>query len=130
MIRGIGIDLVDNNRIRKIHNKYSDNFAKKILSDDEYTEYLRARLKINYLAKHFATKEAFSKAAGTGLFRKGLSPSVLNISHDAFGKPIFKPNKKYVQFLNDLNIKNAHISITDIDKTTAAIVILESNEIS
>tara|TARA_B100000029_G_C17586106_1_gene961160 strand:- start:1301 stop:1678 length:378 start_codon:yes stop_codon:yes gene_type:complete len=125
MIKGIGIDLVNNDRIRKIHKKYSDIFAKKILSKEEYHEYLTTKFKVSYLAKHFATKEAFSKAAGTGLFRKGLSPLILSISHDALGKPIFKPNRKYLQFLNSLNIKTAHVSITDTNETSAAVVILE-----
>ena len=39
MIKGIGIDLVENNRIRDLFDKYGHKFAKKILSNIEMNEF-------------------------------------------------------------------------------------------
>ena len=75
MIKGIGIDLVENKRIELLYEKYKHTFAEKILSEDELVEYHQSDSKVSYLSKHFASKEAFSKAIGTGLFRKGLYPA-------------------------------------------------------
>jgi len=67
-IKGIGVDLIDQRRIQKIFFKYKDRFAEKILTQREL-EFLPIQLsrKINFLAKRFSAKEAFSKALGTGL---------------------------------------------------------------
>ena len=39
MIKGIGIDLVENKRIELLYEKYKHTFAEKILSEDELAEY-------------------------------------------------------------------------------------------
>ena len=38
-ILGIGTDIVEIKRVKKIYNKYGDNFARKILSNDEFKKY-------------------------------------------------------------------------------------------
>tara|TARA_B100001013_G_C24270625_1_gene308713 strand:- start:73 stop:243 length:171 start_codon:yes stop_codon:yes gene_type:complete len=56
MIYGIGTDIVEIDRIKKI--KSHDTFANKILGSDELQEYkkLKGELKIPFLGKHFAAK--------------------------------------------------------------------------
>ena len=89
MIKGIGIDLIDNSRIQVLHEKYGQVFAKKILSKAEMIEFKKSRFPVSYLAKHFTSKEALSKALGTGLYRRGIFPSKLTVDHDDMGKPFF-----------------------------------------
>ncbi|MAZ57018.1 MAG: holo-[acyl-carrier-protein] synthase, partial [Gammaproteobacteria bacterium] len=71
MIKGIGIDLVENNRIEFLLNKYGLKFAKKILSNEEMNDFLSSTSQSRFLSKNFASKEALSKALGTGLYREG-----------------------------------------------------------
>ena len=125
MIKGIGIDLVENKRIELLYEKYKDAFAEKILSEDELVEYRQSNSKVSYLSKHFASKEAFSKAIGTGLFRKGLYPALINIGHNKLGKPEFIANEELSRILNKNNINSSHLSISDTTELTTAIVILE-----
>ena len=42
MIYGIGVDIVEIERFRKIINRRSDKFAKKVLTDIEYDTYLKS----------------------------------------------------------------------------------------
>jgi len=125
VIKGIGIDLVENKRIELLCEKYKHTFAEKILSEDELVEYHQSNSKVSYLSKHFASKEAFSKAIGTGLFRKGLYPALINIGHNQLGKPEFIVNKELSRILNKNNINSLHLSISDTIELTTAIVILE-----
>lgn len=53
----LGIDIVD---LRRIKNK-EEFFAKGILSDKEYEEFLKRPNKIDYLGGRYAAKEAFIK---------------------------------------------------------------------
>jgi holo-[acyl-carrier protein] synthase len=45
MIYGIGVDIVEIDRFRKIINRHGDNFAKKILAVNEYDIYLKSNNK-------------------------------------------------------------------------------------
>ena len=74
MIKGIGIDLVDKYRFKKIIQQYGNKFAHKILSRSEYVEYEDISNKESFLSKRFAAKEALSKAIGCGLYRNGIYP--------------------------------------------------------
>ena len=125
MIKGIGIDLVKNSRVKLIHKKYKESFAKKILSEDELSLYRSSKSKTTFLSKRLASKEAFSKAIGTGLYRNGIYPSSLTIQHDILGKPTFLVNKDVATFLDKINATSIHLSITDTDELTTAVVILE-----
>ena len=125
MIKGIGIDLVKNSRIELIYKKHKESFAQKILSKEELIQYRNADSRVTFLSKRFASKEAFSKAIGTGLYRDGLYPSYLTIRHDKFGKPIFLVDSNISKFLSRVSAKSVYLSITDTDELTAAVVIIE-----
>ena len=42
MIYGIGVDIVDVNRFRKIIERHGDKFAKRVLADTEYSTYMQS----------------------------------------------------------------------------------------
>lgn len=67
MITGIGLDIVEINRIEKIYLKFRQSFVKKILTDREKVEFEKKGNIISYLAGRFAAKEAAAKALGTGI---------------------------------------------------------------
>lgn len=69
MIKGIGIDLIELERIERLMMQ-KERFVKRILSEKEQVEFnliTNWRRKVEYLAGRFAAKEAFSKAIGTGI---------------------------------------------------------------
>jgi len=69
-IIGIGTDIVDIRRIDNIlAKKHADHFAKRILHPSELQKFNAHPQPASYLAKRFATKEAVSKALGTGMGR-------------------------------------------------------------
>ena len=125
MIKGIGIDLIDNSRIQVLHEKYGQVFAKKILSEAEIIEFKKSRSPVSYLAKHFASKEALSKALGTGLYRRGIFPSNLTVDHDDAGKPFFIKNDSLLEVLKSISASNIFLSISDTNSHSTAIVLVE-----
>ena len=67
-IFGIGVDIVDNNRIKKlVKNK---KFINRICSSKEINNFKKKNNKISYLSKRFSAKEAFVKALGSGFRNK------------------------------------------------------------
>ena len=125
MIRGVGIDIIENVRIKRIFSRFGYSFAKKILSTNELKEFTHVRKKIDFLAKRFASKEALSKSIGIGLYRQGLSPSIIDIKKDDLGKPSILLSKELKTILKKYSISRLHLSVSDTDDLSTAIVIAE-----
>lgn len=132
MIVGVGIDLVDIERVEAILDRHGEAFMHRILHTDEVKEapklfLLDGHLPIapSFLAARFAAKEAAAKSLGTG-FVDGLSFQDIRVFKDSFGKPYLKFADKAKNFADELNVKNIHLSISHERKLATAIVILES----
>ena len=125
MIKGIGIDLVENDRIKVLYDKYGIKFAKKILSNIEFDEFLNINSSSKYLSKNFASKEALSKALGTGLYRKGVFPSAITVTHSTSGKPFFLIDEFLEKLLDESSASSLHLSISDSNRHSIAMVIME-----
>ena len=124
MIFGIGTDIVDVTRIKKM--KSIDAFAKKILGDDEYLKFskLSESKKIFFIAKQFAGKEAFAKAIGTGI-SGDVNFKTIEILRNDDGKPMFKFAEKTQLLIDNLGIAHSHVSLSDEKEYALAFVILE-----
>ncbi|MGM0213960.1 holo-ACP synthase [Enterococcus sp. AZ109] len=88
MIRGIGIDAVELDRMAKIIET-KPQFAVRVLTEKElalFTSHSPHR-KVEFLAGRYACKEAFSKAWGTGIGE--LSFQEMEILRDETGAPFF-----------------------------------------
>ena len=90
-IIGIGVDILHNKRINfSIKNK---KFLNRVFSKKEIDKSQYIKNKVNYFAKRFAAKEAFSKTLGTG-FRFNLNLKDIEILNDEIGKPYYLRSKK------------------------------------
>ena len=124
-IYGIGVDIVENNRFRKLFKK--KNFINRIFSQKELNIFRKKKNKILYLSKRFSAKEAFVKSLGTG-FRYNLCFTDISILNNKKGKPYFLFNKKIKDILKiryKLNSFKAHLSLSDEKKHSVSYVILQ-----
>ena len=118
-IIGIGVDIVDNTRIKNsIKNK---NFISRIFSDKEINQSKKIKNKVAYYSKRFAAKESLSKALGTG-FRKGLNFKDISIVNDKYGKPNFEisNNVKKLIYLR-FKLRKIKISLSLADEKNYSI---------
>ena len=125
MIYGIGTDLVDLDRIKKI--KSLSAFAKKILGNQELEKYqqLTDGLNQSYIGKQFAGKEAFVKALGTG-FKKPIFPRDIQILRNSFGQPEVLLSDAAKSYIKDLGITKTHVSLADESNHLIAFAVLET----
>lgn len=124
MIYGIGTDIVQSSRIAQSLERFGDRFARRILTDSEWSEYRSSSKPTLFLASRFAAKEALSKAMGTGL-RHPVSLTYITITNDQLGKPFFQFHPELNQLLNDKGITQHHLSISDEINMVCAFVVLE-----
>ncbi len=123
MIKGIGTDIVDIDRIAESIRKHGDRFAQKILSQEEFELYSLHIAPAQYLASRFAAKEAAAKALGTG-FREGLYLHHISITNDALGKPVLHYSDKALTLIESLDVQNSWISIAHEKHYAVAFVVL------
>jgi holo-[acyl-carrier protein] synthase len=67
MVLGVGIDIVDIARVRRLMERWQDRFLRRVFTDGELDYALRRHDPAEHLAARFAAKEATLKALGTGL---------------------------------------------------------------
>ncbi len=66
MVRGIGVDIIEIDRIRQSIETSGDAFLNKIFTDDEIAYCTSKKDRFQHFAARFASKEAVSKALSTG----------------------------------------------------------------
>jgi len=123
MIKGIGLDLTELDRIQKNWERFGQKFAEKILTEREI-EQLPMKNPVPRLAALFAGKEAAVKALGTG-FANGVHFKCIEILHAESGKPEISFKDRGLEVCKELSVSSAHISLTHSRDTAAATVILE-----
>ncbi|WP_041567541.1 holo-ACP synthase [Candidatus Blochmanniella pennsylvanica] len=124
VIHGIGIDIVDIRKIKKIITHSGDKLATRILSKSEWKIYKNKKHPVHFLAKRFAAKEAVSKAFGTGI-NQGVTFNQIEIFNDKLGKPMLHLFSCTALLANKLSLKKMHITLSDTNSYACAFVILE-----
>jgi holo-[acyl-carrier protein] synthase len=124
MIYGIGVDLVEIARLEQGLARYGEHYADRILAPAEHADFFSSSEPARFLAKRFAAKEAFAKAAGTGL-RHPVSLRNIAIRHTSLGQPCFKFSDEITTWLAKENIVSHHLSISDEREHVIAFVVLE-----
>jgi holo-[acyl-carrier protein] synthase len=126
---GLGTDIININRIKKIYFKYGNQFLNKILSESEKkSEKKLSRFQnVSTIAKRFAAKEAISKAIGYG-FSNGIHFKDIEIYNDVSGKPYANLNGKAKTIVNKISKKyNIFLTLSD-DKPWAVATALITSE--
>tara|TARA_Y100000590_G_C15282292_1_gene849298 strand:+ start:15 stop:401 length:387 start_codon:yes stop_codon:yes gene_type:complete len=126
-IIGIGVDIVNNNRIKRlIKNK---NFIDRVFTNYEQKYSNNLKNKSNYYSKRYAAKEAFSKAAGLGI-SKNLHFKSIEIIRNTKGKPLINLNastNKYLKKKFRVKSFKTNLSLSDEKNYSIAYVIIEKS---
>lgn len=123
MICGVGIDILEISRIRRLLEKFGSHFENKYFTKPEITFCKSRKDVVCSFAKIFSIKESIIKAVSN---KSGMTWHKTEILHDALGKPIASvycniygkiPNNNYT----------IHISVSDEKSYVVSIAIIEFN---
>ena len=109
---GIGIDIVEVNKIKKAIKKFGVNFLKRVFDKKELQNISKNRVYYQRLAARFAAKEAVIKALSK---KETLALNEILILNKPNGAP-------YCEFKKDINVE-VFLSITHIEKYAVACAI-------
>ena len=121
-----GIDLLKIKRIEKIYKKYEQKFLKKFFSDKEIEQINKSKVeKVKKIAGKISSKEAASKALGTGI-SNGITFKDFEILNESNGCPKLKFYGVAKAKLK--NLSSSSISITHDGEYIVSVVTLLLND--
>ncbi len=115
MIFGIGVDIVQIQRIEDAANRFGEKFSMKVLTSRE-----QPCKTPEDLAVHFAAKEAFVKALGTGF--RGVSFKDIEVLHNELKKPYYVVSDKISRMFGPFQ---SHLSISHEKDYVIAMAVIE-----
>ncbi len=124
MILGIGVDIIEIDRIKDSVDKFGDKFLNKIYTKSELAYSLSKASKFQHLAARFAAKEAVYKALTTGWHEKATWQDI-EISNEPNGMPIVTLKGKLRSFLSNKN--SLKISMSHSRDYVACVAIVYKN---
>jgi holo-[acyl-carrier protein] synthase len=130
MIVGLGLDVVEIDRIAKSLQRFGGAFVRKVLHEEEIADMPHGQAddarQAAFLAGRFAAKEAAVKALGVG-FSQGIGPHSVRVRTLASGKPELFLHGAANDRAACLGAVRAHLSLSHGRDTAAAVVVLESD---
>lgn len=124
MIHGIGMDLVEVDRIEDSIQRFGDRFLGRILRPEEIQYCQTQGRPALHVAARFAAKEAASKAFGTGI-GADLGWLDLEVVRHSSGKPALVLHDSGLELARRVGVVSVHLSLTHTVTTAGATVILE-----
>ncbi len=118
----IGIDIIDIKRFERFYNKFHSKAIERFLDKDEIK---LSNLKIETLAGFFASKEAISKALGTGI-GKELGFLDIKLHKTTKNAPYFTIKKSIIE---KYHIEETSLSITHEKEYAIAVAYIKSPQI-
>ncbi len=122
---GIGTDIVAVERIERLLAEQAERFAQRLLHANEYKYFqtLPSTQQAAWLAKRFATKEAVSKALGTGIGQY-VQLTEIETRHNALGKPELCLHGTSLLTAERLGVTEMALTLADERHYAVAFVIL------
>ncbi|HKO67978.1 MAG TPA: holo-ACP synthase [Burkholderiaceae bacterium] len=129
MIFGVGIDIIEIDRIAASYARFGQRFARRILGARELERFEARRARsekrgLAFLSTRFAAKEAVAKALGLGM-RSPMRWHAVEILNDASGRPLASVHTADLRRFVERHHLRLHVSLTDAQATVAAYAIAE-----
>jgi len=118
---GLGIDIIEIERIKASIEKYGEHFLKKVFTENEIAYCLSKGNRYQHFAARFAAKEAVSKALSTG-WNKDFKWTNVEVINEASGMPKAILKGRLKEFLEP--DKELKISISHSRDNVACVAIL------
>jgi holo-[acyl-carrier protein] synthase len=124
-VYGIGIDLVQVDRLEKLLERWGERFETRVFTRFERQFCSGRKNRTACLALRFAAKEAFVKALGLGM-RKPVLWKDIEIRQDKLGKPEITLSPGALRYCHEKGVRSWHLSLTDDGLYGAAVVVIET----
>jgi holo-[acyl-carrier protein] synthase len=126
-IVGLGTDIVECVRIRKMIDEHGDLFLRRVYTKWEIRYCQSRRQSTEHFAGRWAAKEAVLKALGTG-WRRGISWTDIEIRNDPSGQPRVAVQGEAKEIAKQLRLNDVMITISHCRQFATAYALAVRNE--
>jgi holo-[acyl-carrier protein] synthase len=123
VIFGIGVDVLEVERIARTLERFGARFIEHLLLPAEHAQLARTQRRERFLAMRFAAKEAIVKAMGTG-FAHGVWIRDVGVVQNAWGRPEVVFSERGERVRRALRIGEGHVTLTDEAGLVVAVAVL------
>ena len=123
MIFGIGIDVLQAQRMKDSYARFGPHLLDRMLMPQERVQFARTRRPDRFLAMHFAAKEAIVKAMGTG-FAHGVWIRDVGMVQNKWGRPEVIFSARGERLRRRMGIGEGHVTLTDEAGLVVAVAVL------
>lgn len=127
MIAGIGVDIIEVERIQGAYDRHNDAFLSRIYTPDEIQYCWDGAHPFQRFATRFAAKEAVLKALGVG-WQKGTSFRDVVVNIDDLGAPSVNLSGRSSAIAEQQSITTIHLSLSHDTSYAIAQAVAEKSE--
>ena len=127
MIVGLGMDIVDVERMARMLERDGERLAARLLTDGEWTYCSRMKTPAPHVAARAAAKEAAFKALAGSDEAKAIGWREIEVSHDAWQRPRLTLHGRAAERAQLLGVTRVLVTLTHSHITAGAVVILEGD---
>ena len=126
MIIGVGLDLVETERMARALEEHGERLERRLFTESERADCRDRSDRVLALAARFAAKEACLKALGTG-WAQGLFFRQVEVCRAASGVPTLRLEGSAGDRARALGVRSTWVSLTHERGMAAALVVLEGD---
>jgi holo-[acyl-carrier protein] synthase len=124
MVVGLGIDVIQNERIRESVTKFGSRFINRIYTEKEIAYCSNCADPGIHYAARFAAKEAGFKALGTG-WAAGVKWKDIEVQKLASGRPELHLYGEALERATSMGATRFHVSLTHDQLVSCAVVVFD-----
>ena len=124
-IIGVGTDIVDIARIRRMAEEHGERFLQRVFCPAEIAYCFRMADPFPHLAARWAAKEAVVKALGTG-FSQGIGWRSVWVAHLPSGEPLVVLEGAAKRWAERLGVRKIWLSLAHTREYAAAVAVMET----
>jgi holo-[acyl-carrier protein] synthase len=130
MIAGVGLDVVDIERVATLLTDKGERALRRLFTEGEraYCEGKAAR--VRHYASRVAAKEAAFKALSGSQAARAIGWREIEVCLDAQGRPGVVLHGRAAARAKDLGVTRVWVTLTHADTVAAAVVIVETGEVA
>ena len=129
MILGIGVDLVDVERIDRAIERHGEHFLHRVFTKNEIAYCAGMRAPGPHYAARFAAKEAVSKAFGTGIGER-LGFQEIEVCREESGAPFIVLRGAAGEFARERGVQKIHLALSHTATHAVAQVVIEGADVN
>ena len=121
---GIGVDLVEVERIQHSLDRFGERFVKRVFTEGEIAYCRSMKFPARHFAARFAAKEAVSKAFGTGI-GKAMGWRDIDVHKKESGEPFLVLHGGAEKLATNRGMKSSAITLSHTDHHAVAMIVIE-----